>query len=85
MEWKIVKAEIWLSSTDIAWEREHDGYNQRLYVMVAEEGVMHCRASHWYENGISRSYAWTVDKRHVLSNAEITALYNEVYFNGIAE
>ena len=84
MEWKIVESEIWLTSVDITWAREYDGINQRLRVMV-DNGVMHCRASEWVTHGGTRSYFLTVDRRHVLINSEISALFNEVYFNGAGD
>ena len=85
MEWNTIHAQVWLTSTDIVWERECDDYNQRLAVMVLEDGTMHCRASHWVGIGVTRSYVLTVEKRHIISDAEITALYNLVYFNGVSE
>ena len=81
MEWRIVESQIWLSSVDITWYREYDGINQRLHVMV-DNGVMHCRAYEWVTYGVTRSYYLDVDRRHVMSNTEISALFNEVYFNG---
>jgi hypothetical protein len=81
MEWRIVESQIWLSSVDITWSREYDGINQRLSVMI-DNGVMHCRASEWTTYGRTRSYSIQLGRRHVISNAEISALFNEVYFNG---
>ena len=84
MEWKIVSAEVWMASTDITWERECDGYNQRLAIQVADE-KMYCRAYHWAGISKPRSFYFSVPRRHVMTNQEVSALYNEVYFYGIGE
>lgn len=84
MEWTIASTEIWLTSTDITWTREHDGINQRLHVMVHNE-VMYCRAYQWMAEGVTRSFYLEVERQHVLNNKEVSALFNNVYFNGSAD
>lgn len=84
MEWKIVSAEVWMASVDITWERECDGYNQRLLVQVSGEH-MYCRTYHWVGMSKPRCFTKTIDRRHIMTNKEVSALYNEVYFNGIED
>jgi hypothetical protein len=83
MEWTISKAQIWLSSVDIAWERKCDGLTQRLNVVSCNEGQMHLFASHWFIEGKIRSYKLdSVARRFVIDQSEITNLWNLAYFNG---
>jgi hypothetical protein len=82
MEWKLVKAEIWLSSVDMAWERECDGIYQRLHV-ICDDKEMHARGATWMLFDKSRVYQLNkIKRRFVISQEEITGLWNEVYFNG---
>jgi hypothetical protein len=82
MEWKLVKAEIWLSSVDMAWERECDGIHQRLHV-ICDDKEMHAYAATWMLFDKRRVYQLNkIKRRFVISQYEITGLWNEVYFNG---
>lgn len=86
MEWKIESAQVWLASTEIVWTREVDGINQRLWLAVENDKNMFARATEWVSGYKERAY--TLDKigrRHVINQSEISALWNEVYFNGTDE
>ncbi len=83
MDWKVSKAEIWLSSVDIAWQREFDGISQRLNVVSCNDGVMHLFASQWFIGDEIVSFKLdNVTRRFVIDQSEITNLWNLVYFNG---
>ena len=83
MDWKVTKAEIWLSSVDIAWQREFEGLTQRLNVVSYNDGTMHLFASQWFIDGKIRSYKLNdVARRFVIDQSEITNLWNLVYFTG---
>lgn len=83
MDWKVTKAEIWLSSVDIAWQRECDGISQRLNVVSCNDGMMFLYASQWLGDGKIRSFKLdNVARRFVIDQSEITNLWNLVYFNG---
>ena len=83
MEWTLSKAEVWLSSVDIAWERKCDGLSQRLNVVSYNDGTMHLFASQWFIDGKIRSYKLNdVARRFVIDQSEITNLWNLVYFGG---
>ena len=85
MLWDISKAEIWLSSVDIAWERKCDGLTQRLNVVATNEGPMHLFASQWFVDGKIRSFKLdNVARRFVIDQSEITNLWNLAYFGGEA-
>jgi hypothetical protein len=85
MDWTVSKAEIWLSSVDIAWERKFDGLTQRLNVVATNEGPMHLFASQWFVDGKIRSYKLdSVARRFVIDQSEITNLWNLAYFGGEA-
>ena len=82
MEWKLgAGTGIWLTTVDIHWTREHDDVHQSLHVMVEAEW-MHCEASMWIGLGKTRTYNLTVKRRHIIESKEVSALFNEVYFNG---
>ena len=83
MTWTIAKAEIWLSSVDIAWQREFDGLTQRLNVVSCNDGMMYLYASQWYQDGKIRWFKLEdVARRFVIDQSEITNLWYLVYFNG---
>ena len=83
MIWTISKAEIWLSSVDIAWKRECDGITQRLNVVSYNDGQMFLYASQWYQGGKTHSFKLdNVARRFVIDQSEITNLWNLVYFEG---
>jgi hypothetical protein len=83
MDWTNTKAQVWLSSVDIAWERKCDGLTQRLNVVSCNEGQMHLFASQWFVDGKIRSYKLdSVVRRFVIDQGEITNLWNLAYFNG---
>ncbi len=83
MDWTNTKAEIWLSSVDLACERKCDGLTQRLNVVATNEGPMHLFASQWFINGKIRSFKLdNVARRFVIDQSEITNLWNLAYFNG---
>jgi hypothetical protein len=83
MTWTISKAEVWLSSVDIAWQRDVDGLTQRLNVVSCNDGTMHLYASQWFMYGKIRSFKLdNVARRFVIDQSEITNLWNLVYFNG---
>ena len=83
MEWKAVKAEIWLSSVDIAWTREFGGLNQRLNVITSNDGMMYLLAMEWVLGDKIHSFKLdNVARRFVIDQSEITNLWNLVYFNG---
>ena len=83
MDWKVTKAEIWLSSVDIAWERKFEGLTQRLSVVSSNDGMMFLYASQWLGNGKIRSFKLNdVARRFVIDQSEITNLWNLAYFNG---
>ena len=85
MIWNVTKAEVWLSSVDIAWERKFEGLTQRLNVVSCNDGEMHLFASQWFIDGKIRSYKLdNVARRFVIDQSEITNLWNLVYFNGEA-
>jgi hypothetical protein len=85
MIWTISKAQVWLSSVDIAWQRDVDGLTQRLNIVATNDGPMHLFASHWFINGEIRSYKLdSVARRFVIDQCEITNLWNLAYFNGEA-
>jgi len=85
MDWTISKAEIWLSSVDIAWTREVDGLTQRLNVVSCNDGTIHLYASHWLDGGKIRSFKLdSVARRFVNDQSEITNLWNLAYFGGEA-
>jgi hypothetical protein len=83
MIWNISKAEIWLSSVDIAWQRDVDGLTQRLNVVSCNEGQMHLFASQWFLNDKIVSFKLdNVARRFVIDQSEITNLWNLAYFTG---
>ena len=83
MTWTIAKAEIWLFSIDIAWERKCDGLTQRLNVVSYNDGMMFLYASQWFVDDQIRSFKLEdVARRFVIDQSEITNLWNLVYFNG---
>ena len=83
MDWKVTKAEIWLSSVDIAWERKFEGLTQRLNVVACNDGMMHLFASQWLKDGKIRSFKLNdVARRFVIDQSEITNLWNLAYFGG---
>ena len=82
MQWVVTKAEVWLSSVDMAWERECDGVCQRLH-LICEGDVMHGMASQWLGFEKRRVYSLgKIPRRMVISQEEITGLWNQVYFDG---
>jgi len=82
MEWTVTKAEVWLTSVDIAWTREIDGLNQRLFVCVSSDKLF-VTASQWIHGFKIRSFKLdNVEKRYLLDQSELTALWNHAYFNG---
>ena len=83
MLWTNTKAEIWLSSVDIAWERKFEELTQRLNVVACNDGTMFLYASQWFIDGKIRSFRLdNVARRFVIDQLEITNLWNLVYFNG---
>jgi hypothetical protein len=85
MSWTTTKAEIWLTSVDIAWIRKFDGLTQRLNVVATNEGPMHLFASQWFVDGKIRSFKLdNVARRFVSDQGEITNLWNLAYLNGEA-
>ena len=85
MDWKVSKAEIWLSSVDIAWQREFEGLTQRLDVVSCNDGMMFLYASQWFQGGEIVSFRFNdVTRRFVIEQSEITNLWDLVYFNGEA-
>ena len=85
MEWNISKAQIWLSSVDIAWQRKFDGLTQRLNVVATNDGPMHLFASQWFDDCKIRSFKLdNVTRRFVIDQGEITNLWNLAYFGGEA-
>lgn len=83
MTWTIAKAKIWLSSIDIAWQRECDGISQRLNVVSCNDGPMYLFASQWFiDNKICSFKLDNVARRFVIDQSEITNLWNLAYFNG---
>jgi hypothetical protein len=83
MEWTKTKAQVWLSSVDIAWERKCDGLTQRLNVVSCNGGPMHLFASQWFIDGKIRSFKLdNVARRFVINQSEITNLWNLAYFEG---
>jgi len=85
MTWTLSKAEIWLSSIDIAWERKFEGLTQRLNIVATNDGPMFLYASQWFIGDEIRSYKLdSVARRFVIGQSEITNLWNLAYFNGEA-
>ncbi len=85
MSWTITKAEIWLTSVNIAWERKCDGLTQRLNVVSCNDGNMFLYASQRYQDGKIRSFKLdNVARRFVIDQSEITNLWNLAYLNGEA-
>jgi hypothetical protein len=85
MIWTVSKAEVWLSSVDIAWTREVDGLSQRLNVVSCNDGNMFLFASQWLEDCKIRSFKLdNVARRFVIDQGEITNLWNLAYFGGEA-
>ena len=83
MDWTITKAEVWLSSVDIAWERKCDGLSQRLNVVSCNDGPIYLFASQWFVDGKIRSFKLdNVARRFVIDQSEITNLWKLAYFNG---
>lgn len=83
MEWKVTKAEIWLSSVDIAWQREFEGLTQRINIVSCNDGMMFLYASQWFIDGKIRSFKLdNVARRFVIDQSEITNLWNLAYFTG---
>lgn len=83
MTWTIAKAEIWLSSVDIAWQREFDGLTQRLNVVSYNDGMMFLYVSQWFVGDEIVSFKLEdVARRFVIDQSEITNLWNLVYFGG---
>lgn len=82
MEWTVIKTEVWLTSVDIAWTREVDGMNQRLFVCVSNEKIL-ATASQWIIGYPIRTFILdNVEKRYLLNQSELTAMWNNAYFNG---
>ena len=82
MEWTVIKTEVWLSSVDIAWTREIDGLNQRLFVCVSSDKLF-VTASQWMLGHPIRTFILdNVEKRYLLEQSELTAMWSHVYFNG---
>lgn len=83
MEWKVAKAEVWLSSVDITWTREVYGISQRFNVVSYNDGTMHLFASQWIVGDKIVSFKLNdVARRFVIDQSEITNLWNLVYFEG---
>jgi hypothetical protein len=83
MIWTVSKAEIWLSSVDIAWTREFEGLTQRLNVVSCNDGTMHLYASQWFIGDEIVSFKLdNVTRRFVIDQSEITNLWNLAYFGG---
>ena len=83
MDWKVVKAEIWLSSIDISWTRESGGIHQRLNIVTCNDGRMFLLAMEWILGDKIHSFKLdNVPRRFVIDQSEITNLWNLVYFNG---
>ena len=83
MIWTNTKAEIWLSSVDIAWERKFEELTQRLNIAACNDGTMYLFASQWYQDGKIRSFKLdNVARRFVIDQSEITDLWNLAYFGG---
>lgn len=83
MEWTVIKTEVWLTSVDIAWTREIDGINQRLFVCVSNDKLF-VTASQWILGYPIRTFILdSVEKRYLLNQSELTAMWNHVYFNGV--
>ena len=83
MEWTVTKAEVWLSSVDIAWTREIDGLNQRLFICVSNDKLF-ITASQWMVGHYFRTFILdNVEKRYLMEQSELTAMWNLVYLNGV--
>ena len=83
MEWTLSKSEVWLSSVDITWSREFEGYNQRLFLSVSNAGDMFGFASHWESGSKIRSFKLDhMSRRFVTDQKEITDVWNLIYFEG---
>ena len=82
MGWTVIKTEVWLSSVDIAWTREIDGMHQRLFVCVSNDKLF-AYASEWMVGYKIRSFKLdNLERRYLIEQSELTALWQEVYFNG---
>ena len=82
MDWTLSKSEVWLTSVDIVWTREIDGLNQRLFVCVSGEKIF-ATASQWVLGFEIRTFVLdNIEKRYLLNQSELTAMWNHVYFNG---
>lgn len=82
MNWTIERAEIWIYSSDITWTREVDGIFQRLSVYVSND-KMTAYANQWLLGSKMRSFHISdMPRQYLTKQEEITALWQNVYFNG---
>ena len=83
MEWTLSKSEVWLSSVDITWTREFNGYYQRLFLSVSNEDDMFGFASHWESGSKIRSFKLDhMSRRFVTDQKEITDIWDLIHFEG---